>query len=102
MSNEATTYRTNFTEDVDVTDKYRNMYDEQLDPFQKFHRQEETRRYHSLNPAEKIVLGITKALSGNRRSRLCFVTYSGVLHILVFYVIYQWSIAPPCAVGKFN
>nr|KAJ3421348.1 hypothetical protein HK105_003787 [Polyrhizophydium stewartii] len=76
-----------------ISSKYRGIYEESLDPFKQFHRQEEQRRFHSMNPAERAALSLTRLLSTNRYSRWIFVIYSAALHLLVFVTLYQLSLA---------
>ncbi|KAJ3114526.1 hypothetical protein HDU96_001988 [Phlyctochytrium bullatum] len=78
----------------DVTSRYRTLYDANLDPFQRFHRQEELRRVRDLNPAERGLLTFTRLMAGNRYTRLFFAGYSVALHLLVFatlYMLSQWE-----------
>ncbi|KAJ3058511.1 hypothetical protein HK102_010467 [Quaeritorhiza haematococci] len=77
--------------DDGVTSKYRTMYEGSLDPFQRFHRQEEARRLNALNPAERATLSLTRMIVMNKYSRLIFVAYSGLLHCLVIVTLYQLS-----------
>ncbi|KAJ3192666.1 hypothetical protein HK101_006149 [Irineochytrium annulatum] len=78
----------------DVTSRYRTLYDAALDPFQRFHRQEELRRVKDLNPAERGLLTLTRLLAGNRYTRIFFAAYSAALHLLVvatLYMLSQWE-----------
>ncbi|KAJ8328799.1 hypothetical protein QVD99_004545 [Batrachochytrium dendrobatidis] len=76
-----------------VSTKYRGIYEESLDPFKRFHKQEEQRRFHSMNPAERAALSLTRLLSTNKYSRWIFVIYSGALHLLVFFTLFQLSMS---------
>ncbi|KAG5457852.1 MAG: pyridoxal phosphate-dependent transferase, partial [Olpidium bornovanus] len=57
---------------------------------------EETRRYNSLNPADKATLSITRLLVGNRHFRVFLVVYSFMLHMLVLINTYQWAMTEEC------
>lgn len=46
------------------------------------------RVYRSLNPLEKIVYSLTRAILTNRYSRNAFFVYCVGLHLLVVFVIY--------------
>ncbi|KAI8927239.1 CASP C terminal-domain-containing protein [Entophlyctis helioformis] len=83
-----------------VSNKYRGMYEDTLDPFRRFHQQEELRRARSMNPAERAALGLTRLLSTNKYSRWLFVVYSGALHLLVFVTLYQLSQCEDCKHGN--
>jgi homeobox protein cut-like len=71
-----------------VTDKYKNMYDIEIDPFQKF-KAKERKRGENLGVPERIAMGFTKLLTMNKYSRLVFVVYSGLLHLLVFFCMFE-------------
>ena len=82
---------------IDLEDKYRTDYEDSLDPFRQFHVHEERRRTRALNPFEQGVLVMTRMLVSNRYSRMIFVIYSSLLHLLVLFTLYQVIEAPPCA-----
>lgn len=72
----------------DVSERYRSMYEETIDPFRHF-KQQENQRAQLLNPAERVAMQFTKLLTGNKYSRLVFVAYSFALHVLVFFALYE-------------
>lgn len=99
----------NSNEEV-VTSKYQSMYEGNLDPFQRFNRQvrnnsllcqfishfslflkEETRRLRSMNTAERVTYNLTRMILVNKYSRWLFVCYSGLLHMLVLFSLYELS-----------
>ncbi|KAH6566171.1 hypothetical protein BASA50_010212 [Batrachochytrium salamandrivorans] len=88
-----------FTGQDNISSKYSGMYEESLDPFRRFHKQEEQRKFHSMNPAERAALGFTRLLSTNKYSRWIFVFYSGALHLLVFFTLFQLSLSD-CSQAK--
>jgi homeobox protein cut-like len=67
--------------------RYRNRYEERLDPFASFSQQERQRRYGQLNVAEKILLSFVQFMVSNKIARLFIFFYSVLLHILVFMVL---------------
>jgi homeobox protein cut-like len=82
-----------------VTEKYKNIYEDTIDPFRQFKQQERTRA-NELNPADKLALQFTKLLTGNKYSRLAFVFYVAFLHLLVFFSMYEVMIAEHTKTGK--
>ncbi|KAJ3211339.1 hypothetical protein HDU82_006109 [Entophlyctis luteolus] len=80
--------------DDDVQARYRPLYESRMDPFQRFHKNEQVSRMQRLNPAEKAALMLTRLLVGNKYTRIGFVVYSVMLHLLVFatlYLLSQWE-----------
>ncbi|KAJ3072448.1 hypothetical protein HDU98_003573 [Podochytrium sp. JEL0797] len=78
----------------DISNRYNTLYETNLDPFQRFSRNERTSRVNKLNAAEKAALMFTRVLVGNKYTRIGFVVYSVVLHCLVFatlYLLSQWE-----------
>ena len=49
--------------------------------------------YRSLNPLEKIVYSLTRAVLANRYSRNAFFVYCVGLHLLVIFVLYWLATA---------
>ncbi|KAH9839474.1 CASP C terminal-domain-containing protein, partial [Rhodofomes roseus] len=73
----------------DGMSKYRARYEEAMNPFQAFRGREATRAYESLNPLERGVLVLTRAILGNRRTRTVFICYAIVLHLLVMFTTFE-------------
>lgn len=89
----------------DDMSKYSARYEEAMNPFEAFRgrvraclipcdcdlivSQEATRAYQNLNPVERGVLGLTRAILGNRRARTFFVFYAIALHLLVMFTTYE-------------
>lgn len=71
-----------------VSARYRDKYEESIDPFRHF-KQQENRRAQNLNPADRVAMQITKLLTSNKYSRLVFVVYAVALHILVFVALLE-------------
>ncbi|KAI9022799.1 CASP C terminal-domain-containing protein [Phycomyces nitens] len=76
----------------DPTDKYGKIYEETMNPFMQFHRKEETRRYHALNPAEKFSYNVTRVLFSHKWFRYFLIFYALMLHFLVVVTLYQLSL----------
>ncbi|OUM68044.1 hypothetical protein PIROE2DRAFT_66963, partial [Piromyces sp. E2] len=72
----------------DVSEKYKMMYEDSINPFNEFRGREENRKYRSLNTVEKVTLNITKLFMANKYSRIFFLSYILGLHLLVFIVIF--------------
>jgi len=73
----------------DDMSKYRTRYEEAMNPFQAFRGREATRAYESLNPLERGVLVLTRAILGNRRTRTAFICYAIALHVLVMFTTFE-------------
>lgn len=53
--------------------------------------QEAARAYSNLNPLERGVLVLTRAVLGNRRARNAFIVYAVGLHALVMFTLYEYT-----------
>lgn len=80
---------------ADDMSKYHARYEQSMNPFEVFRGREATRAYKSLNPVERGVLGLTRSILGNRRTRTFFVFYAITLHLLVLYTTYECSGSGP-------
>ncbi|KAG8213607.1 CASP C terminal-domain-containing protein [Butyriboletus roseoflavus] len=69
--------------------KWRQRYEETMNPFEAFRGREATQAYTSLPLPERLLLMLTRAVLGHRRARLAFVSYATGLHFLVVWVV--WS-----------
>lgn len=74
-----------------VADRYRQAYEDRLDPFAHFHRQEAERARRALNPVDRLLLTMARILLGTRVTRLLFLAYVTVLHLLVLASLFQAS-----------
>lgn len=77
----------------DDMSRYRARYEEAMNPFQAFRGREATRAYESLNPLERGVLVLTRAILGNRRTRTVFICYAIALHVLVMITTYECTMS---------
>eukprot|EP00742_Colponemidia_sp_Colp-10_P008695 GILJ01009433.1.p1 GENE.GILJ01009433.1~~GILJ01009433.1.p1 ORF type:complete len:623 (+),score=133.41 GILJ01009433.1:42-1910(+) len=66
--------------------RYRNMYEETVDPWKEFRKSETEKR---LNGAEKFVLETTRFFLSNKYTRLFLFIYLICLHLLVFFSTYR-------------
>ncbi|KAI0268768.1 CASP C terminal-domain-containing protein [Gloeopeniophorella convolvens] len=73
--------------------KYSARYEEAMNPFEAFRGREAARAYSNLNPLERGVLVLTRAVLGNRRARNAFIVYALGLHALVMFTTYECTIA---------
>ncbi|KAH8993266.1 CASP C terminal-domain-containing protein [Lactarius hatsudake] len=69
--------------------KYSARYEEAMNPFEAFRGREAARAYSNLNPLERGVLVLTRAVLGNRRARNAFIVYAVGLHALVMFTLYE-------------
>ncbi|KAF8441606.1 CASP C terminal-domain-containing protein [Boletus edulis BED1] len=69
--------------------KWRQRYEETMNPFEAFRGREATQAYTSLPLPERLLVTLTRAVLGHRRARLAFVSYATGLHLLVVWVV--WS-----------
>ncbi|KAL5485305.1 hypothetical protein ACEPAI_7947 [Sanghuangporus weigelae] len=73
----------------DDLSKYHARYEESMNPFEAFRGREATRAYQALNPLDRVVFSLTRAILGNRRARTIFICYAVALHILVMFSTYE-------------
>ncbi|KAK8853171.1 hypothetical protein IAR55_003872 [Kwoniella newhampshirensis] len=77
--------------------KYKDKYDESLNPFEAFKGREAQRAIHALNPIERGVFSLTRAIVGNKRARNLFILYAGSLHLLIVFVLWNTMAASDSA-----
>lgn len=63
----------------DEIGKYKDKYNESLNPFEAFKGREAQRAIQALNPLERGVFALTRAIIGNKRARSLFILYAGSL-----------------------
>lgn len=64
--------------------KYRGIYEEHMNPFEKFRGRERMGALQALNPLDKLVLHAANFVLGNRLARNVFLLYAVILHVLIF------------------
>ncbi|TDL25909.1 hypothetical protein BD410DRAFT_783893 [Rickenella mellea] len=77
----------------DDLSKYHARYEEAMNPFEAFRGREASRAFQALNPIEKAVLTLTRAILGNRRARNIFIFYAFALHLLVMFTTYECTLS---------
>ena len=75
---------------IPVESKYKNQYEQRLDPFTAFSNQERHRKYSQLNIIEKLILSMVHFMLSNKVARLFTFAYAVLLHGLVF-VVLMWT-----------
>ncbi|KAH9954130.1 CASP C terminal-domain-containing protein [Russula dissimulans] len=73
--------------------KYSARYEEAMNPFEAFRGRETARAYSNLNPLERGVFLLTRAVLGNRRARNAFICYAIGLHALVMFTLYECTMS---------
>lgn len=79
--------------------KYRNKYDERMNPFEAFRGREKDRAVQNLNPIEKLVFQLASVVLANRYMRNVFVVYALGLHLVVLLSLYGWATESPDGPG---
>ncbi|XP_043245082.1 protein CASP-like [Amphibalanus amphitrite] len=75
----------------DVESRYSSQYEQSLDPFSSFSRQERARKYSQLSPFEKVTLSMGQLVLSSRTARTVAFLYTLLLHLLVFAVLYKMA-----------
>ncbi|KAG0372901.1 hypothetical protein BGX24_012430 [Mortierella sp. AD032] len=81
---------------LDPTDRYRNMYEESMNPFEAFHKKEESRRFNNMTPADKAMLTMSRLVLTNKWTRSMLVAYTMGLHFLMVMMLYKMSAWEEC------
>ena len=55
--------------------------------------QEAARAYSNMNPVEKAVFSLTRAILGNKKARTAFILYACALHLLVMYTTWECALS---------
>jgi len=77
----------------DDISKYRTRYEEAMNPFEVFRGREAARAYSNMNPVEKAVFSLTRAILGNKKARTAFILYACALHLLVLYTTWECALS---------
>lgn len=80
----------------DILQRYADIYDQKMNPFQQFHQRQQNQRFNSLSPTDKVALSISRMLVTNRYTRLVVVFYLGFLHLLVFGTLIKFQQVEEC------
>ncbi|KAL0490394.1 chromosome segregation protein SMC [Acrasis kona] len=81
----------NITFQEDETVKYKKLYEEKLDPFSQFHREERNEQFKKLSAAERITFRASRIMLSHKYSRIFLFFYMIALHLLVFATVYRLS-----------
>merc|ERR1712131_27776 len=87
-------YQTNI--DDEAGKKYASQYEDQLDPFMKFSRNEKLRKYTNLSAHDKITLNMGKFILSNKVARTCIFVYTIVIHMLLYLILYKFGNTTDC------
>eukprot|EP00742_Colponemidia_sp_Colp-10_P010340 GILJ01011351.1.p1 GENE.GILJ01011351.1~~GILJ01011351.1.p1 ORF type:complete len:643 (+),score=162.47 GILJ01011351.1:25-1929(+) len=71
--------------------RYKQMYEENMNPFEEFSRNERNKRYQDLNAVERIALSSGRLLLSHKYPRQFVIFYVLALHLLVFLTVYRMS-----------
>jgi len=80
----------------DVTTKYRNAYEEKINPFAAFSEREKLQRFNNLSVPEKITVNIGRAIISNKYGRVFVFFYTLILHGFVLFIVHKMSITEEC------
>jgi hypothetical protein len=69
---------------------YRRLYQEALDPFELFARQQRAQRFQSLSPADRLALRGGRLFLGTKFARSLFLAYALLMHLLVAITLWHF------------
>lgn len=69
--------------------RYSELYENSVNPFASFGRDEKLQRYRNLNPADKALYNVMQLFMATKYTRLTLFVYMTSLHLLVFITL--WS-----------
>ena len=97
-NNNITTRRNNNDTKIDIAveNKYKQLHDQQHDPFNEFTKQHKLNKLHTLSITERITYTISKFALSRKGTRLFVFIYVCILHILMFIVLYTHTIHSHC------
>lgn len=70
---------------------YRKWYQDSLDPFENFARQQRQKQYAKLSAGDRLTLRGSRLLFGNRHLRLGLLAYAAALHLLVWFTMWHFT-----------
>merc|ERR1712062_604320 len=82
--------------DDEAGKKYASQYEDQLDPFMKFSRNERPRKYTNLSAHDKITLNMGKFILSNKIARTCIFGYTIFIHLLLYVILYKFGNTSDC------
>jgi homeobox protein cut-like len=72
-----------------VEEKYKAIYEEQVNPFAAFNDREKTKRVENLNPVERLIFSSTSFFLATKNTRMILFGYLVLLHIVVMFISYR-------------
>lgn len=73
----------------DEEEGYRKRYEQSLHPFERFRGREQLRAVAALSPVDRLLHMLASAVLGSAHMRLVFVGYALLLHLLVFFMLFD-------------
>ena len=70
--------------------EYKRIYEQSVNPFSQFHKQEQQKRFEKLNNVDKVILVGGRFFMKNRHSRAFLFFYFIFLHVVLFATMYNW------------
>jgi homeobox protein cut-like len=74
---------------ISVEDKYKSIYEEQVNPFAAFNDREKTKRVENLNPVERFIFSTTSFFLATKNTRMILFGYLALLHLIVMFISYR-------------
>ena len=76
--------------------KYKALYDDASNPFQKFRQKQREKQYKSMSVQDKLINAVGEILISKNSGRMGLFVYSLALHFLVFFTLWRYTHIPPC------
>lgn len=76
-----------------VEEKYKSMYEEQMNPFAAFNDREKTKRLENLNPVERFIFSSTSFFLATKNTRMILFAYLALLHLVVMFISYKSAVS---------
>ena len=83
-----------------VEDKYKSMYEEQVNPFAAFSDREKSKRVESLNPAERLIWSSTSFFMSTKNTRMILFAYLVFLHVMVVLITYKGAVSQTACLNQ--
>ncbi|KAG2373185.1 hypothetical protein C9374_012787 [Naegleria lovaniensis] len=74
-----------------IQNKYEQLYEQELDPFKRFHRKEREERLNNMTAAEKVIYRCSSLMLSHKLGRMFLFFYLLALHTLVFFTLSKLS-----------
>lgn len=83
-----------------VEDKYKSMYEDQVNPFAAFSDREKSKRLENLNPAERLIWSSTSFFMATKNTRMVLFAYLVLLHVLVVIITYRSAVTQTACLNQ--